>query len=390
MIESDSLPQALKEKGGSMPRRKYQRPEVYATGKREKLWKAEYREYYIDAEGKEQSRHKSKPWSRSEFTKSEAQAACDKFMAQLQEGGAKPDGGMTLERFWESVYLPIRSRRWTGFTPTSVGSLWRLHIQPAFGTAPLKDITKAMVQVHLGKLADAGFGEQIIDGVLVRLKSVLEEALDNDLILKNPCRKVEAPPCKAPTETRSLTEDEVRRLWDGTEGRDYLFWRVMILTGARIGEMLPLEQADIVPDGLRIDEAMVNGKLKLPKRNKIRTAALPDSLRAELVEWLAGSNHRLLFPSPLGKVYHRSSDDIQAIVERGRTLIPDLTFRQCRTTFATLFEGDEADRSSIMGHTSTAFTLARYRKPLQERRQRSIEELDKRLKVVGIDKKRSA
>jgi integrase len=118
-------------------------------------------------------------------------------------------------------------------------------------------------------------------------------------------------------------------------------------------------------------------------------AALPGS-RAELVEWLAGSNHRLLFPSPLGKVYHRSSDDIQAIVERGRALIPDLTFRQCRTTFATLFEGDEADPSGIMGHTSTAFTLARYRKPLQERRQRSIEELDKRLKVVGIDKKRSA
>jgi hypothetical protein len=43
-----------------------------------------------------------------------------------------------------------------------------------------------------------------------------------------------------------------------------------------------------------------------------------------------------------------------------------------------------------MGHTSTAFTFARYRKPLQERRQRSIEELDKRLKVAGIDKKRSA
>ena len=117
-------------------------------------------------------------------------------------------------------------------------------------------------------------------------------------------------------------------------------WRILILTGARIGEMLPLEQPDIVPDGLRIDEAMVNGKLKLPKRNKIRTAALPESLRAELAEWLAGHTHRLLFPSPSGKVYHRSSDDIQAIVTRGRAIISDLTFRMCRTTFASLFEGD--------------------------------------------------
>jgi integrase len=371
-------------------RQKYQRPTVYATGKREKLWKVEFREYFTGEDGAEHSRHKSHTWSRADFTKSEAQAACDKLLVELQQGPPKADGSMTLHEFWERVYLPIRSRRWTGFTPTSVGSLWRLHIQPAFGAVPVKDITKAMVQVHLGKLADAGFGEQIIDGVLVRLKSVLEEALDNDLIPKNPCRKVEAPPCKAPTETRSLTEDEVRRLWDGTEGRDYLFWRILILTGARIGEMLPLEQPDIVPDGLRIDEAMVNGKLKLPKRNKIRTAALPESLRAELAEWLAGHTHRLLFPSPSGKVYHRSSDDIQAIVTRGRAIISDLTFRMCRTTFASLFEGDAADRTSIMGHYDEKFTLAVYRKPIQERRQKSIEELDQRLKVVRIDKKRSA
>jgi hypothetical protein len=43
-----------------------------------------------------------------------------------------------------------------------------------------------------------------------------------------------------------------------------------------------------------------------------------------------------------------------------------------------------------MGHYDEKFTLAVYRKPIMERRQRSIEELDKRLKVVRIDKKRSA
>ena len=74
--------------------------------------------------------------------------------------------------------------------------------------------------------------------------------------------------------------------------------------------------------------------------------------------------------------------------QRGRELgIPDLTFRMCRTTFASLFEGDEADRSSIMGHTNTKFTLEVYRKPPQERRQRSVEDLDRRLKVVEMPKK---
>jgi hypothetical protein len=61
----------------------------------------------------------------------------------------------------------------------------------------------------------------------------------------------------------------------------------------------------------------------------------------------------------------------------------------CRTTFATLFDGDEADRSSIMGHTDSRFTLERYRKPIMERRQRSVEELDRRLKVVSIHKRQA-
>ena len=114
-----------------------------------------------------------------------------------------------------------------------------------------------------------------------------------------------------------------------------------------------------------------------------------ESLRAELEEWLTGHDHRLLFPSPRGRVYLRGRKEIQEIAKRGREIIPDLTFRMCRTTFASLFEGDAADRSSIMGHSSVEFTLERYREPVMERRQRSVEELDRRLKVLPITKRQA-
>lgn len=296
---------------------------------------------------------------------------------------------MTLHEFWEQIYLPIRKRTWTGFTPVAAGSLYKNHIKPQLGAVALKDISKAMIQVHLGNLADSKLGWSMVDGARVRLHSIMEEALDNDFIVKNPARKIETPACKPPVETRSLTEDEVQQLWDGTTGKDYLYWRILILTGARIGEVLALESVDLRTDGLMIDQAMVSGTVKLPKRNKIRLAALPESLRAELEEWMAGRSHRLMFPSPTGKVCRRSAAQIEDILTRGRLIIPELTFRQCRTTFATLFDGDEADRSSIMGHTNTAFTLSRYRKPIMERRQQSVEELDRRLKVVPIKKRQA-
>ena len=77
----------LKSRGPHMPRSKYQRPSVYATGKREKLWRAEFREYFLDAEGKEQSRHRAKTWSRADHTKAEAQALCDQMLREMRQIG---------------------------------------------------------------------------------------------------------------------------------------------------------------------------------------------------------------------------------------------------------------------------------------------------------------
>lgn len=373
----------------SMRRQKAQRPKVHAVGTRDPVWRVQYREYFIDSAGQEQFHHRSKSWSQDTHTKKQAQTAADNLLLELQQGPPKADGGMTLDEFWRTIYLPIRQRKWTGSTYPDVVNKYKNHILPVFGSIALKDITKSAVQIHLGRLVDAGHGKATVEAIRIRLHSILAEALDNDFVLKNVCRRVETPTCKATKEPRSLTEQEVQALWDGTAGMDYLFWRILILTGARIGEVLALERADLRPNGLMIDEAVVCGKVKLPKRNKTRLSAMPESLRAELDEWLTGHSNRLLFPTPRGLVYNRGRKEIHDIAKRGREIIPDLTFRMCRTTFATLFDGDEADRSSIMGHTDTQFTLERYRKPIMERRQRSVEELDRRLKVISIKKRQA-
>ena len=372
---------------GMAKRQKYQRPSVFATGTREKLWKVRYREYFIGRDGKEAFRNKSATWSRADHTKVQAQAKADRLLQELQAGPVKADGSMTLAQFWETVYRPIRSRKWTGHTPALIAGYWRNHIEPQLGGVALKDITKAMIQIRLGEMVDDGLGQVMVDAIRIRLHSILEEALDNDYIPKNPARKVESPECEGSEETRSLTEEEVRTLWDGSTGRDYILWRLMPLTGMRIGEVLPLERTDLCPEGLMITKAYVDGHVKLPKFNKKRLAAIPASLRAELEEWLATHDHKLMFPSDEGVVMCRGSKPVQEILDRGRLLVEDLDFRMCRTTFASLFQGDEADRTSIMGHHSTQFTLTRYRKPIMERRQKSIEELDQRIKkVVSIDK----
>ena len=83
---------------------------------------------------------------------------------------------------------------------------------------------------------------------------------------------------------------------------------------------------------------------------------------------------------------HRNDGLLEAMVSRARstTKIPDLTFRTCRTTFATLFEGDIADVQASLGHHAAEFTLRLYRKSVTARHPAAVEELDRKLKVVPI------
>jgi integrase len=383
MLNSDEISAILKARSRSMPRQKYQRPTVYPAGSREKLWKAEWREYFTGTDDKQSSRHRSKTWSRATHTKAQAQEALDALLRAEKEGPPKADGSITLIAFWDDIYYPIRIARWNTNTRRQAECFWRNHISPALGKLRLTDITKSSIELLLAKTA-VGFGKAVVRGVLTRTHSILEEATDNDFIPRNPARKIHLPECRQPKGTRSLTVAEVHRLFETTTGRDYLMWRCMVMTGARPSEMLALTRSDLTPGGLLIDESSIDGKPAPTKNRKARNAPLPESLREEIEEWLSSHDHQLMFPTPRGLMHRRSDYHMMAMEERARVSakIPDLTFRMCRTTFASLFEGDEADRTGIMGHHSPAFTLEVYRKPVTERQRGSVEALDRRLHVV--------
>jgi integrase len=390
MIESPvSLPRLLKARGRAMPKRKYQRPEVYATGKREKLWKGEWREYYLDAEGKEQSRHKSKTWSRANYTKSEAQEALDELLREKKQAGPpKRDGSMMLAAFWDEVYYPVHAGKWGVSSRRLISSIWRKHIEPALGAMALKDIGKTDIDLHLLALAEAGLGKDGVAGVLKWLRSALTEAVDGDYIPKNPARKVKVPACKPKPETRSLDEDEVRRLWDTAQGVDYVVWRLLVLTGLRIGELLALDRTDLLPTGLLISKSALDGHASTTKNKKARLVPLSPDLRAELEDWLRTHNHSLVFPAPRGGLYWRNSEKLEEMLERARKLakIPSLTFKQCRTTFATLVDADVADAQAMLGHHSPAVTLEFYKKAIPTRQQEAVDRLESKLKVVPINR----
>jgi integrase len=313
----------------------------------------------------------------------------------MASGPPAVDSSITLAQFWQSVFRPVRSRSWQLNTTRAFDTTWNLYVGPQLGSLTLNSISKSTVELHLCKLADAGKGYSTLRGAHRLISSLLLDAVDNDLIPKNPAKKVRIPQCREPIEVRSLTLEEVRLLWDSTSGRDYLMWRLLLLTGLRKGELLALTRTDVQGDVLCIDETVEPGGVregtkgtKKGERRKIRYAPLPASLKAELDQWLAEHDSHLLFPNLEGRAYRMNSNNIAYVMKRGKAIIPGLTFRQCRTTFATLFEGDLKDVQAILGHATAQFTADRYKKSISDRQAQSVEALDKRVraKVVEIKK----
>lgn len=243
-----NLAYTLKSKGRHMPRQRFQRPEVRKMGSGGKQqWACDYFVYAQQPDGSEKRIHKvARLGFCAKVTKGNAQEDCDRFMVTVNSGAAFADASMTLAQWWEQVYKPVRGARWLRNTQTAYDYTWRKHIEPHVGCVRLGDVNKLTIDRLLLRLANAGLSKQMVQRVCVMLHAMLEEAVDNDVLPKNPARKVELPKCKPPEETRSMTVKEVQRLWDSLDGQDYLIFRVLIICGLRPNEAFALKRDDFI------------------------------------------------------------------------------------------------------------------------------------------------
>ena len=378
MIES--VPQIVKEVGKHMSRARYQRPRVHRSGKRRQFWKAHWFTY--DSDGK-RHHHAATFGPTTTTTRQQAQQACDERVQRETSGTPSANADLTLAQLINDIYLPLKTR-WSPNTRLGFMSAIRCHILPQLGDLRLKDLNKITLQKHLIRLAGE-YGADLLKRVRTILHSALEEAVENDYLSRNPCRRLQIPSPKTCAPHRSLTAQEVTRLFASLGGEDRLLLRVLILTGARIGEALALKHDDLQDGAIRFDESALFGKAGPTKNRKTRTVPIPRSLQVELRHWLdlRLDDGPLVFPSKRGTMMRREGRPL-AILRRARQAagIPDLDFRMCRRTFSTLIEADLKDVQDMLGHHDAALTLAHYKRPIPERQRAAVEALDQKFSII--------
>jgi len=282
---------------------------------------------------------------------------------------ADPDAGQVTLAEYGTAWL--RERDLSPRTVERYEGAWRLHIEPFLGDRAVGDIAPAQVRHWRQDRRDAGVGAATVAKSYRLLRAILNTALDDGLIRRNPCRIKGAGDDKSP-ERPVLTVAEVYAIADAVPAR----YRVLVLlaafTSLRFGELAALQRRDInleeqVVRVWRAQGEMGAGTLfmKGPKSEAgKRPVAFPESLVPELrrhLEWFAERNAGgLVFVGPLGGRLRRSNFRdiwIKALTQTG---VPKIRFHDLRHTGNTLAAATGASTRELMhrmGHSSMRAAL---------------------------------
>jgi integrase len=232
--------------------------------------------------------------------------AYDALRAEIQRvtgGGlsARPDSSITLQKFTETRWLPLREAK---LRPSSKASTMHTlsHIFARFGSVPLDRLDKVELQTWLNKLAEK-HSKSLVLHAKFYLKSILAEAQDQAYLLRSPANKLESPRTKQ-VANDVLTPEQFRAVIAELKLPYNLMVRVAVACAFRPSELLALRWRDLdVAERLfRIRETVYRGELRPytkttepdERDSALLTVPVPDDLVQALVDY-RGPNQREVY-----------------------------------------------------------------------------------------------
>lgn len=227
---------------------------------------------------------------RSFERKADAEAWKSKVQGDLLRGEFVDhrDGNITLDEYIDKEYWPTR----TGDPGTlqTIETRIKTRIRPYLGTQSLNAIKVPQLRKYLADL-DGRYAPASIIESWGTLSSILQAAVDDERIPRNPClAKTVRPPSKPERKARAWTRERVMAVREGLDERFRVAVDLGVGAGLRQGEVLGLSADDIDTDGeiihVRRQVRIVKNRMvySLPKGGKTRTVPLPKHLAVRIVE----------------------------------------------------------------------------------------------------------
>lgn len=237
---------------------------------------------------------------------------------------------------------------------------------PALGSLALSELTPELVRLWYAALV-AGRGQSVAAKAYTRLRQVLAQAVNDDRLVKNPCR-IDGGGTERHPEQRFASLAELYALADAVGDRYRALVLTAGLTGVRQGELFGLQRRDV--DLLHATITVRRKRLRLSSGKVIegepksiagrRTVAVPGPLVAELERHLGahaqGGLDGYVFVSPDGLPLEPSNFRFRVWVPAtGQVGLSGLRFHDLRHTAGTLAAQTGATTKELMarlGHAS--------------------------------------
>ena len=360
----------------SRMRTRHQDGWVEERGGRVRRWYGHYYVYVKDESGKERRRHIGVALGeKAKFRKWEAEKELRKVIAAASK--QQPIGTrLTLEWFTLERFLPMRKAQWAPSTCETNEYTISKHIIPCLGSKPLAELDKFSCQVFLNDLAGKGFSFTVVDHCRTMLKAICEEALDQDLLGKNPVRKLVNPETRE-SEKHVLAKTDARLLIESLPFRDRLMAMIAAFCAMRPGEIFGLRWSSWRADHFQVEGTAWRGQLR-PGKAKTRSSkapvVIPDVLLPALQMWreqnATAPDESLIFPSQHGTPMRPENWLRRRIhpVAASLKISGPVNFQVLRRTFATNAQGfgNPKDVQTHLRHTDITTTLNEYTQTIPE------------------------
>lgn len=131
-------------------------------------------------------------------------------------------------------------------TKTMYDSMYKRLISPAFGKKRLVNITKLMVTDLLNNMAKNGYQYETLNKVKILLIDMLDRAMEDQFLVRNPAKGVRLPKNKPQKESKALSKEDQTDFFECAAGTFYNnMFVVAVNTGLRPGELYALTENDI-------------------------------------------------------------------------------------------------------------------------------------------------
>jgi integrase len=256
-----------------------------------------------------------------------------------------------------------------------------------FGEALLSDLDKFTLQTYLNELAP-NFSKSVLSKVRVYFNSMLDEAVELEMLVKNPAGKLAIPKSGKRVSSKHLTPEQIPQILFHLTDRNRLIVRMFLVLGLRPGEMFALRWNDKHDHSLRIDSSISSGiEVETKTEGSDSAVWLPGSIEAELEFWRGcvkdARREAFIFPSARATAIRTDNFLFRVLKRAGKKAgIPGVNHQVLRRTCSSYMAQITSvkDVQAHLRHTNAKTTLEHYIKSVPESVRVAVESLDCLLK----------